>query len=106
MRPSRAQPLELNPSSETQPGLPRMALTPKLQPRCPALSLGLLGQCPHFASIAYTHMPSPSLSLRILAGQTDRRQKPWFLGQDLGAGLPTLGRLSEHCMVSPPRLLA
>ena len=61
MRPSRAQPLELNPSSETQPGLPRMALTPKLQPRCPALSPGLLGQCPHFASIAYTHMPSQPL---------------------------------------------
>lgn len=104
MRPSRAQPLELNPSSETQPGLPRMALTPKLQPRCPALSPGLLGQCPHFASIAYTHMPSQPLLED--PSWADRRQKPWFLGQDLGAGLPTLGRLSEHCMVSLPRLLA
>lgn len=76
MRPSRARPLQLSPSPETQPGLPRMVLTPKLQPRCLALSPGLLGQCPHFASIAHTHprrlleagrAPSP------LAGP-DRRQ--------------------------------
>lgn len=93
MRPSRARPLQLSPSPETQPGLPRMVLTPKLQPRCLALSPGLLGQCPHFASIAHTHprrlleagrAPSP------LAGP-DRRQNMSLWGKTSvgGEGLPS-----------------
>lgn len=78
MRPSRARPPQLNLSRETQPGLPRMLLTPKLQPRCLALSLGLLGQCPCLA-FEPTPMCHPQPLLEAgwaptpLAGQTGGR---------------------------------